>query len=243
MKNAIVECERAGHAGGLADGLALALDGADACAAPGAVAALPLSAVPAGAVLIPHGVAAGEGIAFVRAGRREGVRVGGLAGAADLAGVAGAEAAGGLTVPSENRTTPTDADSDTHATSDAHAPAHAAVALRLGAVRIGVTRWLMEQAAAHLADRVVGGEPTLSKQLVQAALADALVTTEAARRCLLVSAARPAVVADVHDRLTAADWELAKLLGASGYVGRNPATRAYVSRLTANCWVSRGGTA
>jgi hypothetical protein len=48
-----------------------------------------------------------------------------------------------------------------------------------------------------------------------------------------------AAIVDVHDRLTQVDWQLARMLGASGYVGRNPACGAYVSRLVANCWVAR----
>lgn len=113
-----------------------------------------------------------------------------------------------------------------------------ALAVRLGAVRIGATRRLMEQVVAHLSGRVVGGEPILAKQLVQGTLADALVALEAARCCLAVTD-HPVALADVHDRLTEVDWQLAKLLGASGYVGRNPASGAHVSRLVANCWVPR----
>lgn len=194
MQNAIVECEQAGHTDGLAAGLALALEGLDAGAAPGKVAALPSAAVPAGATVIRHDMAAGQGISFVRPGARR------------------SEPADVLT----------------------------AVAARLGAVRIGVTRRLMEQVVTHLSDRVAGGEPILSKQLVQGALADAQITTEAARRCLMVEG-HAVVLTDVHDRLTALDWELAKLLGASGYVGDGPACGAHVSRLTANCWVPRDG--
>lgn len=116
-----------------------------------------------------------------------------------------------------------------------------ALAARLGAVRIGATLRLMERVAAHLARRLVGGEPVLAKQLVQGTLADALVTTETAR-CGLATGNRAAIV-DVHDRLTQTDWQLARMLGASGYVGRNPACGAHVSRLVANCWVPRGEAA
>jgi alkylation response protein AidB-like acyl-CoA dehydrogenase len=116
-----------------------------------------------------------------------------------------------------------------------------ALAARLGAVRIGATLRLMEKAVAHLSDRVVDGEPTLAKQLVQGQLADALTATEAAR-CCLATTELPEAVTDVHDRLTEVDWQLVKLLGASGYVGRNPACGAYVSRLVANCWVPRRST-
>jgi hypothetical protein len=126
-----------------------------------------------------------------------------------------------------------------------------ALAARLGAVRIGATLHLMERVATHLSRRTFGGEPILAKQLVQAALADALVTTETAR-CGLATAtgsdpststANRAAIVDIHDRLTQVDWQLSRMLGASGYVGRNPACGAYVSRLVANCWVAREGAA
>jgi hypothetical protein len=130
---------------------------------------------------------------------------------------------------------------------DDHPPAPAAeltaFGARLGAVRLGVNRRLTEQAALHLSGRTAGGEPIIRKQLVQGALADLLAATEAIRRCLRVAGDVPAAVADVHDRLTVLDWEAAKLLGASGYLADSPARGAYVSRLTANCWIVREGAA
>lgn len=112
---------------------------------------------------------------------------------------------------------------------------------RLGAVRLGVTLRLLAHAVAHLSARVAGGEPIIRKQLVQGVLADAQVETEVLRRHLRVSWHLTSAVADVHDRLTVLDWELAKLLGASGYAGESRASDAFVSRLTANCWVRRVG--
>lgn len=113
-----------------------------------------------------------------------------------------------------------------------------AVAARLGAARLGVTRRLTEHVIEHLSGRLSGGEPILRKQLVQGTLADVLLETEAVRAGLLTSAGTAVAVTDAHDRLTAMDWELAKLLGASGYAGGH--TRGvHVSRLTANCWVRR----
>lgn len=118
-----------------------------------------------------------------------------------------------------------------------------ALGTRLGAVRLGLTRRLLAAAVDHLSGRVVQGEPTVRRQLVQAALADARVTVRTARHCLRAAGDVPAAVVDVHDRVTALDWELTKLLGASGYVGRGPARTAFVSRLVANCWLSREGVA
>ncbi|MEZ0109806.1 hypothetical protein ABH920_003820 [Catenulispora sp. EB89] len=72
MQNTITACEEAGRHDGLAAGLAVALAALDAGAAPGGIAALPASAVPAGAEVIRHEMALAEGIGFVRpATRRE----------------------------------------------------------------------------------------------------------------------------------------------------------------------------
>lgn len=116
-----------------------------------------------------------------------------------------------------------------------------AFGLRLAAARLGVTRRLLEHAVAHLAGRTTGGEQALRKQLIQGTLAEAEVTTAVLRRLLRVEPATAAVVADAHERLTGLDWELAKLLGASGYLVAGPACEAYVSRLTAHCWIPRTG--
>jgi Acyl-CoA dehydrogenase, C-terminal domain len=116
-----------------------------------------------------------------------------------------------------------------------------ALGARLGEVRLGVTRRLVEQAVEHVSGRISGGEPTIRKQLVAGVLADLLTAVEAVRRCLRVAGDVPAAVADVHDRLTAMDWEAAKLLGAGGYLAGSPARGAHVSRLTANCWIVREG--
>ncbi|MEV6606196.1 acyl-CoA dehydrogenase family protein [Kutzneria sp. NPDC051319] len=116
-------------------------------------------------------------------------------------------------------------------------PELTAVAARLAGVRLGLTRRLAVRAVTHLSGRTVGGEPTIGKQLVQGALADAHVATEAARRTLAVAGDCPDAVRDVHERLTTVDWELAKLLGASGFVDDGAMFGVHLSRLTANCWV------
>ncbi|MDT0267366.1 acyl-CoA dehydrogenase [Streptomyces sp. DSM 44915] len=191
MRDAIEACERAGRTQGLAAGLALALDGAGADAAPGRLAALPSDAVPPGATLVTHRLAAREGVSFVRRTTRR-------------------------ALPEEERTR---------------------LAARLAALRLGTTRGLRDRVVAHLAARVSGGEPTLRKQLVQGALADAQVTVETVRRTLLVAGDLTGTVVECHHRLTELDWELTKLLGASGYAGPGAARTAFVARLTANCWL------
>ncbi|TCK22299.1 acyl-CoA dehydrogenase family protein [Pseudonocardia endophytica] len=124
---------------------------------------------------------------------------------------------------------------------DRTAPTEAttAVAARLAAVRIGVLRQLSEHVVDHLGGRLSGGEPILRKQLVQATVADGHTELEAARRRLRVAADVPAAVADLHDRLTALDWELARLLGASGFLSDGGARASYVARLAAHCWTPR----
>ena len=124
-----------------------------------------------------------------------------------------------------------------------HVPAEVqtGIAARLGAARLGTTQRLYERAVEHLSARTSGGEPTVRKQLVQGVLADAHVELEVTRRGLRI--AGRAALTDLHDRLTALDWELAKLLGASGYAGEHAVASAFVSRLAANCWVPRDGAA
>lgn len=195
MQGMIGACERLGRTEGLAAGLATALDGLGADAAPGLVAALPAAAVPTDADVVPHSMAARVGIGFVR--------------------------------PPVSRALPPEEVT--------------ALGVRLAAVRLGVTRRLLESCVTHLAGRFIGGERAIRKQLIQGTLAEAEVTTAVLRRILLAEPAHPEAVADAHERLTGLDWELAKLLGASGYVGAGPACEAYVSRLTAHCWIPRAG--
>lgn len=118
-----------------------------------------------------------------------------------------------------------------------------ALAARLGAVRLGMVRSLVERAVGHLSSRVVGGEPTIRKQLVLGTVADLLTETEAIRRLLTVAGSVSTAVADAHERLTVLGWEAAKLFGASGYLVDGPARGVYVSRLVANCWFVAEGEA
>ncbi|WP_353942655.1 acyl-CoA dehydrogenase family protein [Streptomyces sp. HUAS MG91] len=189
----IAASERAAHEAGLAAGLAVALDGFDTTAAPGPVAAVPSAWAAEDAEVLPHHVAAAEGISFVRC------------------------AAPG-TAPEQELV---------------------ALAAGLAAVRLGATRRLTRHAVEHLTHRTSGGEPTIRKQLVLGTLADLLTAVEAIRAQLRVVAPTVATVGDVHDRITALDWEAAKLLGASGFLVESPARSAHVSQLVANCWVVR----
>jgi Acyl-CoA dehydrogenase, C-terminal domain len=113
------------------------------------------------------------------------------------------------------------------------------VAARFAAVRIGVLRRLSEHVVEHLSGRMSGGEPIIRKQLVQASIVDAHTELEAARRRLQVAGTVPVVVTELHDRLTTVDWELARLLGASGFITDGGARASYVARLIATCWTPR----
>jgi hypothetical protein len=193
MRDSIAQCQQAVRSGGLAEGLALALEGAADRSAPGSVTALPAGLVPAGAALVRHQDAEAERIWFVRIAARQ---------AADDAELT-------------------------------------AIGARLGAARLGLTSQLLDHVVTHVSSRTSWGEPIIRKQLVAGALADARLAIETTRRCLQVAGHHRAVVADAHDRITRADWELARLLGASGYIGPGLPRQAFVSRLIANCWVRR----
>ncbi|GAA3226364.1 hypothetical protein GCM10020256_36760 [Streptomyces thermocoprophilus] len=126
-------------------------------------------------------------------------------------------------------------------TPPAGAEALTAVSVLVAAARLGATRRLLDHAVEHLSGRTSGGEPTIRKQLVLGTVADVLTGLEALRAQLRVGADSAASVADVHDQITALDWETAKLLGASGFMADGPGRTAHVSHLVANCWTVRDG--
>lgn len=66
MHDTIEQCERTAHTHGLVAGLELALAGIDVASAPGRVAALPSTRVASGSTVLPHRMAAHEGVSFVR---------------------------------------------------------------------------------------------------------------------------------------------------------------------------------
>lgn len=208
MSDTIAACEAAAHDGGLASGLALALAEAGVPAPPGPVAALPTSSVPAAARVVPHRLAEREGVSFVRWP----LTPDGPDGPGSPEGRGGPHGAG------------TDADGNR------------LVAL-LGAVRAGLARRLLDDAVAHLSGRVAEGEPISRKQMVRGTVADVHTGLEAVLRLLRVAGHVPAAVADAHDRITALDWEAAKLLGASGFVADGAARPGYVGWLVAQTWL------
>ncbi|GAB3465386.1 acyl-CoA dehydrogenase family protein [Actinophytocola sediminis] len=132
---------------------------------------------------------------------------------------------------------------DLRATDTAKTPDHAiTVGLRLAAVRIGLTRWLLDEAVAHLSTRTGGGEPLIRKQLNQGTVADVLAGLELLRRYLETTALSPTIesVVDIHQQLAELGWEVTRLFGASGYLADHPVRALYVAGLVANTWVSKG---
>ncbi|TDV54818.1 acyl-CoA dehydrogenase family protein [Actinophytocola oryzae] len=116
------------------------------------------------------------------------------------------------------------------------------VGLRLAAVRVGLTRCHLDAAVEHLTGRTGGGEPLIRKQLNQGSVADVLAGVEMLRRYLETTALDPTneSIVDIHAQLTALDWEVTKLFGASGYMADHPVRALYVADLVANTWVCKG---
>jgi hypothetical protein len=116
------------------------------------------------------------------------------------------------------------------------------VGLRFAAVRIGLTRRLLEQAVEHLSERTGGGEPLIGKQLNQGTVADILAGLEMLRRYLETTALSPTLesVVDIHEGLAELDWEVTRLFGASGYLASHSVRTLYVASLVANTWVHKG---
>ncbi|MEU3251188.1 acyl-CoA dehydrogenase family protein [Streptomyces sp. NPDC006997] len=194
MSETITACEAAAYDAGPARGLALALATADPGPPPGGVGALPSRDVPPDAEVVPHRLAALEGVSFVR-----------------------------LSTPGPA----------------AAAARPWALAAHLAAVRAGVVRRLVDDAVTHLARRSAGGELLSQKQLVRGVVADTHTELEAVLRLVRVAGHLPAAVVDAHDRLTALDWEAAKLLGAAGFLADGPARAGYVAWLVGESWLDR----
>ncbi len=110
-------------------------------------------------------------------------------------------------------------------------PASDEPALLLAAVRIGVSRTLLDLAVDHLTARTSDGDPLTSKQLVQAAIADCATSLELCWDGVLAGAP------GTHARLDRVGWTLASLFGAAGYLTDHPARCLYLAELLGACWV------
>lgn len=124
----------------------------------------------------------------------------------------------------------------------------AADAIGLAAVRIGVAEAALDRATAHLSGRTADGTPLAGRQLVQGAIADAVVALELCAAALEPDAAAEATAAegtaaedaaaDVHRRLADTEWSIARLFGGSGYLLDGPARALYLARLVADAWTA-----
>jgi hypothetical protein len=118
----------------------------------------------------------------------------------------------------------------------------AAWALGLVWLRLGLSEGLRDACVRYLRGRRSGESVLLQQQLVKGTLADALAGQLEIRAVL--TGAEPGdlpepIIEDLHDRVTAADRILLRLLGASSMLLGGPGEVAYVSELIADAYVTR----
>lgn len=109
---------------------------------------------------------------------------------------------------------------------------------RLAAARLGVTRRLLDEAVRHLSERSAGDEALVRKQLVVGTIADVAAQIELLRE-LAGNVTGTRSLADLHDRISELDWQVAGLFGAAGYIADHPARALYVSEVVAGSWIAR----
>ncbi len=140
---------------------------------------------------------------------------------------------------------------DPAATSGALCPGSTGLAefgRRLAAVRLGLTRRLLDAAVEHLSERYGGGEPLVRKQLVTGTIADIISGIELLREYAWLSPAdapatdppQLAALADLHAQITDLDEKVIGLFGAAGFIADHPVRALHVSALVANTWVCEG---
>lgn len=103
-------------------------------------------------------------------------------------------------------------------------------------LRLGLAQSLRAACVTRLAHRRVGDSTLLQQQLVKGTVADVLA--EHLEIQAVLTGARPGSLSlgmlhHLHRRLTAADREQVRLLGAAGYLTDSPGMTAYVSELLA----------
>uniref|UniRef100_A0AAU2V2W0 Acyl-CoA dehydrogenase n=1 Tax=Streptomyces sp. NBC_00003 TaxID=2903608 RepID=A0AAU2V2W0_9ACTN len=103
-------------------------------------------------------------------------------------------------------------------------------------LRLGLAEALRAACVTRLAGRRVGDTTLLQQQLVKGAVADVLAEHLEIRAVL--DGARPGarsagMLQHLHGRITAADREQVRLLGAAGYLTDSPGMTAYASELLA----------
>jgi len=114
---------------------------------------------------------------------------------------------------------------------------------RLAAVRLGLTRRLLDAATEHLSNRTGGDEPLVRKQMVTGMIADIIAGIELLRAYasgLPTAGAPQASLADLHAKITELDLEVIRLFAAAGFIADHPVRALYVSALVANTWMPEG---
>ncbi|MFF4379838.1 hypothetical protein [Kitasatospora sp. NPDC001547] len=125
--------------------------------------------------------------------------------------------------------------------SAAERDAGSAFVLGLAWVRLGLSESLRSACLDYLGRRRSGDTYLLQQQLVKGTVAEAVADHLEVEAVL--SGAGPgdlsaAVLADLHARITAADREQVRLLGASGYLRDGPGMPCYLSELVAEVFVT-----
>jgi hypothetical protein len=108
-------------------------------------------------------------------------------------------------------------------------------------LRLGASERLLANVLGHLRERSPDGVALLDRQMVRAALSDALAGLLQARAALSGFPAQGlsgAPLAWVHQGITAADHLLLGLLGAGGYLQTGPGQAVYLSGLIENVYGS-----
>ncbi|HEX6358839.1 hypothetical protein [Actinophytocola sp.] len=103
------------------------------------------------------------------------------------------------------------------------------VGLRLAAVRIGLTRRLLDHAME---------QPRRDRVLLRG-IADVVSALEPLRHQLVSMTQHPprAAVAEVHARLDGLGWQVARLFWPDGYRADHPVRALFVAELVANTWL------
>ncbi|MFJ8311763.1 MULTISPECIES: hypothetical protein [unclassified Streptomyces] len=106
-------------------------------------------------------------------------------------------------------------------------------------LRLGLAQALRAACFTRLAHRRVGDSTLLQQQLVKGTVADVLA--EHLEIQAVLTDTRPGVLScgmlhHLHRRITAADREQVRLLGAAGYLTDSPGMTAYVSELVAETY-------
>ncbi|GGZ09120.1 hypothetical protein GCM10010300_61280 [Streptomyces olivaceoviridis] len=114
-------------------------------------------------------------------------------------------------------------------------------------LRLGLSVKILDEALGYLRDRVTGGSPLLTRQLIKGALADAVALQLQVRSVLDAHAPgdvpRP-LSAGLNAMVTQADRMLLPLLGASGFTTEGPGRVAHASELLVDTYftIAQEGT-